>query len=600
MCGIIGTINFNINTHKALNLIQHRGPNSQTHCSYGNVDFFHTRLSIQDIDNGDQPFSIGNYTIIFNGEIYNHMSLRSKLKKYTCVTRCDTETLLALFIENGMEFLKDCDGMFAFAILDKKKNKIFLARDRSGKKPLYIYRKKESIIFASELNVFKGLIGSIEIDRDAIYSYIRNGFIYKTYTPYKNISELTPGYFYCIDIDSIKVTKNQYFNYLEYYKKEKILDKNLALEKIDTCLHKSIKDRLLSSDIEVGAFLSGGIDSSLIVAIASNYVDRLRTFTVKFDGLYDESKLARLTARKYNTKHTELDISMNLKYEVEDILLNYGEPFMDSSAIPSYYISKEAKKHVNVILNGDGADEIFGGYRRYIPAANSLARYMSILSGVLPLLPYPKNKRSFYDYIYRAISMANKQGIDFYNSSTNNIFEDVYDFNNNSVFKDMNNFISQVELEKISNLSKSLYMDFNLILTSDLLKKMDIAAMSNSLESRSPFLSKYMLELAPTLSDNFKISGSRTKPILRDLSKKYLDNSLIDQPKRGFEVPLQSWVENDLKENIFDRLNSNCFSREFINWDFIKKVLDNKVRFSGDKRSKILWTLYCLEVWKGN
>jgi asparagine synthase (glutamine-hydrolysing) len=350
----------------------------------------------------------------------------------------------------------------------------------------------------------------------------------------------------------------------------------------------------------VGAFLSGGIDSSLIVAVASQYVDKLKTFTVKFDGAFDESHLAKLTAKKYNTEHHELSISMNLRDDIEKILLNYGEPFMDSSAIPSYYVSQEAKKYVTVILNGDGADEIFGGYRRYVPIANNWIKIASYFSYLTKILPKSHSKKSIYNYAYRLLAMSGKNGLDFYNSATNDIFEDAYSFKNNNNFNEMNNFISLIEHENISKLSKMLYMDFNLILQSDLLKKMDIATMSHSLEGRSPFLSKYMLEFAPVLADKFKIKGTTTKYLLRELAKQYLPKELIMQPKRGFEVPLKSWIENDLKENIFDTLKSDCYSREFIDMNFINKLLEKKVDISHEKRAKMLWTMYSLEVWKEN
>ncbi len=193
--------------------------------------------------------------------------------------------------------------------------------------------------------------------------------------------------------------------------------------------------------------------------------------------------------------------------------------------------------------------------------------------------------------------MSSKKGLDFYNSATNDIFEDVYKFNSNPTIEEMNKFIKSIENEKISSLSKFLYMDFNLILQSDLLKKMDIATMANSLEGRSPFLSKYMLEFAPTISDNFKIKGMTTKYILRELSKQYLPKELISQPKRGFEVPLKHWIENDLKENIFDTLKSNSYGSKFIGQNFLDSILNEKIDISKEKRAKILWTLYCLEVW---
>ncbi len=602
MCGIAGSINFKANITEAIKqALYHRGPNEQDSYTYKNVNLIHTRLAIQDVLNAKQPFSYKNFTIVFNGEIYNHLDLRKKyLKAYIFSTNCDTETLLYLYIEYKNKMFNMIDGMFSFCILDKNKNKLILARDRAGKKPLYLYQNKNRILFASELNALKVGVKNIEINEAEISAYLRNGFFFKTTTPYKNVLDLEAGFVYEINIATLEIKKDKYFDILDFYKKDKIIDFKTTKSKLDNILHKSVKDRLLSSDLEVGAFLSGGIDSSLIVAVASEYTKKLKTFTVKFDGTFDESHLAKLTAQKYDTNHHELNIAMNLKDDIEKILINYGEPFMDSSAIPSYYVSKEAKKYVTVILNGDGADELFGGYRRYVPSANNLLQLASYFSYFTKILPKSHNKKSIYNYIYRLLAMANKSGLDFYNSATNDIFEDVYDFKDNRTCKEMDEFIKGVEKENISSLSKILYMDFNLILQSDLLKKMDIATMAHSLEGRSPFLSKYMLEFAPTLADNFKIKGTTTKFLLRQLAKDYLPSELINQPKRGFEVPLKNWVENDLKDNIFTTLENDCYSHKFIAKKFIKKLLAKRVNVSDEKRAKMLWTMYSLEIWKKN
>jgi len=602
MCGISGTINFKRNiTQAIIDSLYHRGPNEQDKYDYNNITLIHTRLSIQDISNGHQPFHFGDYSIVFNGEIYNHLELRQQhLKEFTFRTSSDTETLLYLYIKYQNEMFDMIDGMFAFCILDKEQNKITLARDRAGKKPLYLYKNDDTLMFASELNGIKAGVKNLDIDEEQIFSYLRNGFFFKTTTPYKNIQELEAGYAYEIDCNSLEIKQEKYFDILDFYKQDKITDFIIAKQQLDAILHKSVKDRLLSSDLEVGAFLSGGIDSSLIVAVASQYTQNLKTFTVKFDGAFNESHLAKLTAQKYNTKHHELNIGMNLKDDIEKILLNYGEPFMDSSAIPSYYVSQEAKKYVTVILNGDGADEIFGGYRRYVPVTNDWIKISSYFNCLMKILPKPHNKKSIYNFAYRLLAMSSKSGLDFYNSATNDIFEDSYSFKDSDTFYEMNNFINEVNNKNISELSKMLYLDFNLILQSDLLKKMDIATMAHSLEGRSPFLSKYMLEFAPQLADKFKIKGTTTKYILRELAKDYLPSELINQPKRGFEIPLKSWIENDLKENIFDSLSNNCYSSNFIDKKFINNLLVKKIVVSDEKRAKMLWTMYSLEIWKKN
>ena len=599
MCGIAGLINFDNSCIDSIkNSLYHRGPDAQTHFQHNNLHLIHTRLSIQDIKNGDQPYRIGQYIIVFNGEIYNHLELRKHIKQHTFKTLCDTETLLALFIEYGSNSLEMCDGMFAFIIYDIENNKLILARDRIGKKPIYLYKNQKQIFIASELNTFKNLIPNLSINESSISSFLRVGFFHESSTPFKDVEEVMPGHIYEINISSLKISRFRYFNIIDQYKKPISISHEEALIELDSILQKSIKDRLLSSDLDVGAFLSSGIDSSLIVAIASQYVEKIKTFTVKFEGGYDESKVASLTSKQFNTNHHELQVSMDLKNDVENILNAYGEPFMDSSAIPSYYVSREAKKHVTVVLNGDGADELFAGYRRYVPFAHNWLEYAKYLSMFSSFLPKSNNKMSNYNYFYRLLTMSNKEGLDLYLSSTTDIFEDVYRFGCGNLDIEIEKIINKVQNNNLSNLSKFLILDSNLILPSDLLKKMDIATMSNSLEGRSPFLSKYMLEWAPRLPDKEKINGLNTKFILRELAKKYSLDQVYNQPKRGFEVPLRNWVENDLKENIYDRLNShNSYSKSYVNKNFIQKLLNNPRSFAKEKRAKILWNLYSLEVW---
>jgi len=593
MCGIAGSINCNVDVDIVKRSLAHRGPDEFGEVSYKNCRLFHTRLSIQDIKGGHQPICIGNFVIIFNGEIYNHLELRKKCR-HNFKTLSDTETLLALYIEYGAKMLDDLDGMFAFAILNKEKNTLFFARDRAGKKPLYFYRKGSEFFFASELNAIKEQF-ILDVDEEAIASYLRCGFFFGSHTPYKDVVEAKAGYFYELDINSLTLKEKRYFSLKEFYEKQRVEDEQEALRLVDEALHKSVKDRLLSSDLDVGAFLSGGIDSSLIVAIASEYKERLNTFTVKFDGSYDESHLAKMTAEKYGTNHHEIEISLDLKRDIETILLSYGEPFMDSSAVPSYYVSKEAKKHTTVILNGDGADELFGGYRRYVPIANGWVGIAKHLSFILILLPQPHNKKSIYNYFYRLLSFSKKEGVDFYLSATSDIFEDVVNFEENTIVDEMERFISSVNLDP---LSKMLYLDFNILLFSDLLVKMDIATMQHSLEGRSPFLSKYILELAPTLDSSLKIKRGTTKYILRELSKKYLPKEVVHQPKRGFEVPLKKWIDDELKEPVYDLLNNSTYSSKFVGKDFIKRLLERKISVSDEKRAKMIWDLYCLEVWR--
>ncbi len=600
MCGIAGAINFKPNRDIVFSTLNHRGPDENGFYEDLNLSLFHTRLSIQDVKCGQQPFIFNDYAIVFNGEIYNHLELRDKLSDFTFKTNSDTETLLYLYLKYKEKAFEKIDGMFAFAIYDKSNKRLILARDRAGKKPLYFYSKENQFFFASELNAINKAVDGLKISKDAIASYLRVGFFYKGFTPYQDVAELEAGTVLTVELESMKESTNRYFDISEYYNSPKNVGFDESVEKTDDLLRKSITDRLISSDLEVGAFLSGGIDSSLIVAIASEYQDKLKTFTVKFDGAYDESSLARLTAEKYHTEHHEIKISMNLRDDVEKIILNYGMPFMDSSAIPSYYVSREARKYVTVALNGDGADELFGGYRRYVPAANNLFGLAKKFSFLSKLIPPVNNKKSIISHLKRLFSMSKKTGLDFYLSSTYDVFEDFYVFPQNKIFSEMSDYLIGIENLGISKFSEMLLADFNLLLFSDLLVKMDIATMANSLEVRSPFLSKYLLEFAPTIKDEYKIKGKTTKYILRELAKKYLSPELLNQPKRGFEVPLKGWVNGVLKEQIFAKLECNSFSSDFIEQKFITSLLADKVKLSAEKRAKMLWNMYCLEVWKNN
>jgi asparagine synthase (glutamine-hydrolysing) len=606
MCGIAGAINFSLPYNIVKNSLLHRGPDEQNGYTNSNVDFFHLRLSILDISGGKQPMHLDDkYTIIFNGEIYNHQEIREKFN-ITGHTSSDTETLLLLYQKFGTNFLQHLDGMFVFAIHDKIKNTLFIARDRAGKKPLYYYKDKEKLLFASELNCLKEVL-PLQMDENNFYSYLRLGTFYRKQTPYKNVTELLAGTYLEIDCNTLSVLEQRWWNISNYY--NEVNDDNFeqSLSKVDNMLNIAVKRRIISSDLEVGCFLSGGIDSGLATAIASQYNNKLKTFTVSFNGEYDEAPLAKLVADKYNTHHTEIKISFNnLQNDLENILTNYGEPFFDSSAIPSYYVSREAKKHLTVILNGDGADELFGGYRRYVAFSkyNFFNQKAFVKGGaglVKKILPPANKKKSTYNYLYRLASLASKSDLEIYLSAGVDIFEDFEHHIINPGFdylKEVKADFNVIVNSKLSGLKKIMNIDFDTNLFNDLLVKMDIATMANSLEGRSPFLSKELLEYAPSMNDNYKIKGSNTKYLLRTLAKKYLPAELINQPKRGFEIPLKSWVDNELKTVVFDYLsNNNALYTKFIDKKFVSDVLNRKVKMSDEKRAKILWSILCMEIW---
>lgn len=610
MCGIAGGLDLNKYKIKEIQKsLYNRGPNDQTNISIYNVTLIHTRLSIQDIGHGAQPLEIGNYTIVFNGEIYNHLELRNKYD-LECKTLSDTETLLLLYIKHGKSILDELDGMFAFAIFDKKNKKLILVRDRAGKKPLYYYQKDDRFCFASELNALKK-IADLEINDENIYQYLRFGFYYDKNTPYLDCYDFPAGHIAEYSMERNKLEFTKWWEVTNSYLNPSKDNFTTTKQKVESFLDLAVKRRLETSDLEVGTFLSGGIDSALVTAFASKYHDNIKTFTVSFEGAYNEAPLARMVAEKYNTDHHELQISFDsLENDIEDIICNYGEPFFDSSAIPSYYVSKAAKEHLTVVLNGDGADELFGGYRRYVPFSkydffkqNNVRQ--SVSKGLVGLLPIAHEKKSYYNFMYRLINLSSKNGTDCYLSTTSDIFENVYHqaFKNtsNEPLKDFTRDFDEINELSLSGLQKLMLLDFKTILFGDLLIKMDIATMSNSLEGRSPFLSKELLEYAPTINDKYKINGKTTKYILREIAKGYLPSIFINQPKRGFEIPLKQWVHKDLKEMINGYLSSNdAYSLNFIKKDFLDKLIDDKINIASEKRAKILWALFVLEVWYKN
>ena len=599
MCGIAGFLNFNnLKLETIKDLLYHRGPDDQTDFSYQSLQLIHTRLSIQDVQNGSQPFVIGKFVIVFNGEIYNHQELRKLTKSHNYRSNSDTETILALYIEMGAKIFDLVDGMFALCILNMKNNTLFFARDRVGKKPLYIFKRNNQFAFASELNVLSKCIKDLSIDEKSINTFLRCGFIPNSFTPYENISEVLPGHTYEFDLKTFKVSQNRFFSIEDLYRKSR--SEIFEPERFDEIIHKSVKSRLLSSDFPVGIFLSGGIDSSIILEHSSRILSNIKTFTINFGGKNDESEIAKKLAKKYSTDHKTISISNSIHEKIEDILALYGEPFMDSSAIPSFYVSQAASKYVKVALNGDGADEQFGGYRRYVPLANNLLTFSKKLKPLGSLLFNPSNKQSLYNYLFRLIQTSDKEGLDFYLSLTNDIFEDVYDFGNkNSYLKNFSDSINKYNEYNFSKLNKALVTDTNILLPYDLLKKMDIATMANSIEVRSPFLSKYILEYSSNLQETEKVRGITTKYALRMMAKKYgLENWNLS--KKGFEVPLSRWVDHELKERIQDRLVANSYCSNFVSDDFIQKTLRNTNNIPNEKRAKILWSLYALEIWKNN
>jgi asparagine synthase (glutamine-hydrolysing) len=610
MCGIFGTLNIGI-TDQAQTIfkgLSHRGPDEKGFTIKDNVELYHTRLAIQDLSiTGQQPMQYHGIYIVFNGEIYNHQALREKYNLHSN-SNSDTKTVLMLFELLGMKMLDEMDGMFAFALYDQHRRKLYLARDRAGKKPLYVYENGKEKAFSSELNILYKIFKP-QINHSSLADYLYLGYHYRKSTPYHSVVELENGHYLEIDTETGEQKDVKWFDISKIYQKKNLISYQDAIEELDKRLQLAVNRRIDSSDLDVGSFLSGGIDSGLVTAMAAKHKQALKTFTVRIEGSYDESLLAQKVAQKYQTNHTVVDISFDdLQNDIEKILLNYGEPYCDNSAIPSYYVTKAAKEHVTVVLNGDGADELFGGYRRYVPFKQydffNSSKFTKVAAQILVgILPVANEKQSNYNYIYRLLKFASyKDILKQYSSATSDIFvgyenKFIQKPNLEAISTDLN----AINKLSISSLNKLLLMDFQTILFSGLLPKMDIATMAHSLEGRSPFLAKDILEFAPGLSDQFKVNGLKTKSILRDLAKKYLPDELINQPKRGFEVPLKHWVDHQLKDIIADYLLSgNALYPLLIEKSFILKLLEKRIKISDERRAKMLFDVFALEVWYRN
>ena len=604
MCGIAGSVNYKLDIPLLTKDLWHRGPDEQATFTTDKLQLHHHRLAILDIASGKQPMKYKDLTIIFNGQIYNHLEIR---KKYNldCTTHSDTETILHAYAKLGPECLHDFDGMFALAIYDSTSQNLFLARDRAGKKPLYYYADDKKFVFCSELKALRNQL-PLSINDTNIQEYVRMGYFYHGATAYQHVFEIPSGSYAYVSLTDVVVKVKEWWNIHTFYQQKNTDDFTTALTKVDDMLHEAVKNRVESSDLEVGSFLSGGIDSGIVTAIAKEYSSTLKTFTVSFDGVYDEAPLAKLVAEKYKTNHYEIKITYdNLINDVEKIMTNYGEPFFDNSAIPSYYVSKAAKENLTVILNGDGGDEIFGGYRRYVPfskydffKSGKLARKFA--SGLHSLMPASHNKKSKYNFLYRLTDIARKNNLDIYLTSTIDIFEgyEKYLLGNDDFLGPVKRDFDAMNDSGLSGLQKIMNLDFDNILTGILLVKIDIATMANSLEGRSPLLCKKILEYVPGLPDNYKIRGVQTKYLLRKLAEKYLPELLINQPKRGFEPPLKEWVNNQLRPVIGDYLmSSDAYYTSFISKKFIEGLFDDKINVPAEKRIKMLWLAFTLELW---
>lgn len=623
MCGITGKIYFNENTVSERDIltmnekIQHRGPDDGgTYISLDQkVGLGHRRLSIIDLSPlGHQPMNyLDRYWIVFNGEIYNFQEKREMLKKegYTFKSKSDTEVILALYDKFGKKCLKHLRGMFAFAIYDEKEKTIFCARDRVGKKPFKYYLDENIFMFASEL---KAILNQKEYQKEpdyvAIHHYLTLQYVPAPLTGFKDIKKLEPAHYLFIDLKTKKVEKERYWK-LDYSQKLNLSEnewKKRIMEKMEEC----VKLRMIS-DVPLGAFLSGGIDSSAVVSLMSKLSDKpVKTFSIGFkEEKYNELKYAKIVAEKFKTDHKEFIVEPDAIELLPMLVKQYEEPYADSSALPTYYVSKMTRDFVTVALNGDGGDENFAGYGRY-----SVQKFGLWYDKIMPIHKYiilptskflAKNiKNTFFDRAYRfAKTLSDNYAYRYVNYIcyfTNEMKANIYTENFKEKMKGIDSFqiVSNrfQEAKTKSKIDQMLYADFSTYLPDDLMAKVDIDSMAVALEGRSPFLDHEMLELTAKIPANLKLKNMNNKKyILKETLRGLVPDEVMFRPKMGFGIPIDVWFRGKLKKYAYDTLLSEkAANRGIFKKEAVKKLLEThtntKISFAYH-----IWALITLELW---
>ncbi|MBI4231649.1 asparagine synthase (glutamine-hydrolyzing) [Candidatus Peregrinibacteria bacterium] len=621
MCGINGIINLNGQAvidsvlQEMNSMINHRGPDDQGVFVDDNVGLGHTRLSILDLSKkGHQPMEYEHrgrkVVITYNGEVYNFKELREELeqKGYAFNSNTDTEVLLASYLEDGIECIKKWNGMFSFVIYDPQKNILFGARDRFGQKPLKYYQDNQRFIFSSELKAILQCGISREVDYSAIDDFLTLQYVPAPRTGFKKIWKLPAAHYFFLDLRTKKFETQRYFD-LDYSKKLDLTEQEW-MERIESELDRSVKMRLVA-DVPLGAFLSGGIDSSAIVAMMSKYVDRPKTFTIAFgEKEYDESQYARQVADLYNTDHNELLVqSSDLLDHIEDLVMHYEEPYADSSALPTFLLSKLTKKHVTVALSGDGGDENFGGYdkhRRHV----FLQRYLRVLpakrmfgaAGIwlkkLPHNEFCERLSIFLRTLDEDIGRRHYNFTSYFDEFTKQEMC-TKDFLEQTE-KGVDIFDSIIAGKQFAYLDKIFYIDFDTYLPDDLNVKVDMASMKYGLEVRSPMLDHQFVSTMAQMPWEIKTSTRSGKMIFKKALEKHLPKEILYRKKKGFGVPLDDWFRGPLKEYVREKiLRKDGIVFQIMREPILSSMLDEH-DLGKRNHGKKLWTLMALNMWHNN
>jgi len=596
--------------------MQHRGPDDEGLWQEEDIAIGHRRLSIIDLSASRQPMQdpSGRYILTYNGEIYNYKEIRADLedKGEIFETNSDTEVLLKSFHYYHTDCLQKLNGFFAFAIYDKEKNSTFIARDRMGIKPLLYRKTKDSFIFGSEMKAIMAYGFERKLDYSSMHEYFQYNYIPYPNSIFEDVKKLKPGHFVLIEA-------NGFTSIIQYYsipqqKKENYTfrDYDTAQSKLKELLEESVKKRLVS-DVPLGTFLSGGIDSSIITAIASKYIKNLNTFSVGFSDnpYFDETKYAELVAKKYKTNHSVFKLSNKDLFENLNKILEYiDEPFADSSAIPVYILSKRTKEKVTVSLSGDGADEMFGGYNKHFAEwkfrqKSFVNRTVAALNPLWNILPKSRNSKitNTFRQLNRFAEGYKLTNEDRYRKwcafssekYSNELIKKKEDKHEVAERKSLvNSFFT-----KNGDLNESLYADMHQVLVNDMLRKVDSMSMANSLEVRTPFLDHNLVNFAFQIPPKFKVNKNGRKTILKDAFREDLPKELYTRNKMGFEIPLLQWFQKDLKSLIFDDLLSKDFIMEqnLFNYAIIEKLKQKLFSNNPEDVHAQIWALIVFQTW---
>jgi len=612
MCGIIGHI---VETgdkpdisavNKGLSLLAHRGPDGKGIENFANASLGHRRLSIIDLEHSHQPWRSddGRYAIVFNGEIYNYLELRDELKKsgFQFTSHGDTEVLLNLFIHLGIACLDKLNGMYAFAIWDNEERTLFAARDRLGKKPLYYSNTRAGFIFASELSALHAFsFLDTQIDLKSVHNFFSHQYIGKNRTIYQGVNKLSPGHYLIFRKSSIRIEK--------YWspprpKETQRSTKDLG-EQLVTLVADAVKIRQ-RSDVPLGAFLSGGVDSAIVVANMANSAT-LNTFTVGFSqSSFDESSEARKTADFYHTNHRASIVDMDVTSNLGQCLNAFGEPFADPSAIPTWYLCEHTKRYVTVALSGDGVDEIFGGYKRYF-ARQWVERLrfippvlrITLLERLSKLIPerdtyYADNnlkKIKLFIHLMRRLEESPRDPLTqvFSRSERERLFVD------GPVVCDSEDYITALNLTDVDYLSQMFLVDTQNYLPDDILTKVDRISMQHALEVRSPFLDYRIVEFASSLPAHLKINRGIQKFLLKEAFRDTIPKAVLQRKKHGFAVPVGYWFKNILKAE-FESVVFDSDFPDMINKREILNLWSEHQKGYVDYGLK-LWTIFSFFYW---